>query len=121
MTACTALSAHLHGLRQADRAILAAMAAHIRTCARCRRGQFLLPADVVLPDSLTLDHRTRLPRLASYYEATHPGYRLIDLADLEIVAVALHLARCEMCGDQFEALCEISEAEEQGVGDELDE
>lgn len=114
MTTCPVLTQRLHGLHQEDSASLAEVAAHIRACARCRRGQIALPPGFCLPNFLTLDHGSRRPTLASYYEATHPEYPLAQLGDPEIVAIALHLALCPMCHDEFEALCEVSEAEEQG-------
>ena len=114
MTTCTVLTQRLHNLHQEDPANLAEMAAHIRACARCRRGQIALPPGFGLPVYLTLDHGARQPTLALYYEATHPEYPLAQLGDREVVATALHLALCPMCRDQFEALCQASEVEEQG-------
>ena len=114
MTRCTALSPLLRRLRQADRAVLAEMAAHIRACARCRRGRIALPEEFEAPRDLALDHEARRPGLAAYYESTHPEYPMALLSDREIAAVALHLALCTMCRDEFEVLCEISAVEEQG-------
>jgi hypothetical protein len=62
-----------------------------------------------------------LPAANPYYEATHPKYSLTHLGDSEIVAIALHLALCPLCRDQFEVLCELSEAEEQGEEPEQEE
>jgi len=88
MTTCTVLTQRLHNLHQEDPANLAEMAAHIRACARCRRGQIALPPGFGLPVYLTLDHGARQPTLALYYEATHPEYPLAQLGDREVVATA---------------------------------
>ena len=121
MTTCSVLTHHLQTLRQEDPAGLAQMAAHIRTCVRCRRGQMALPPGCGLLVSLTLDHGARQPTLAAYYEATHPAYPLAQLDDREIVATALHLALCPLCRGQFEVLRELSEVEEQRDQEEQEE
>lgn len=121
MTACTALTPRLSTLRQDGGMHLAVMATHIRACARCRGGKIVLPRTFVLPDLLALDHGAHQPTFASYYEATHPEYVLASMRDEEIVAIALHLALCVPCSEQFEALCVLSELEEQGDEPEPEE
>jgi hypothetical protein len=60
MTTCTVLTQRLHNLHQEDPANLAEMAAHIRACARCRRGQIALP-----PGLETIPKRGQTERLVA--------------------------------------------------------
>lgn len=90
-----------------------ALAAHIYRCPLCRMGRIGLPEDFHLDTPLS--HQQCQASFPVYYEATRPEYPLVSVPGRELVAVALHLATCRECRDQYDALCMISDLEERGV------
>jgi hypothetical protein len=58
-------------------------------------------------------------RFLAYYEATHPEYPLAELSDVEITEVAMHLARCSSCGEEYEEFVLLSMLEERGELDDI--
>jgi hypothetical protein len=119
LTTCSALNQFLRSNGIADSTRQADLAAHIRTCALCRKGEMALP-QVVIPSSMLLQGHCAPQALAVYYEATHPEYPQECMNDQQIVRVALHLALCSACREQFEELCTLSEMEEHGGGRNCD-
>ena len=87
------------------------IAAHIRSCQACNRGIELLSKVLITYDALTCEQcRARFP---AYYEATRPDYRLVEMSNLELAEVALHLGNCASCKEQYELLVLLSELEER--------
>lgn len=87
------------------------IAAHIRSCQSCNRGIELLSQVLITNDSLTCEQcRTYFP---SYYEATRPDYPLVEMSNMELAQVALHLGNCSSCKEQYEMLVMLSELEER--------
>jgi uncharacterized CHY-type Zn-finger protein len=104
----------LHQLLQTewrkDKRLSSAIAAHIRSCPRCRRGLVRLAYDLKVDDPLGCEQcRSRFP---DYYEATQPEYPLVQMPDNEIAQVAYHLRHCFACHEEYEVLVLLSELEE---------
>ena len=88
------------------------VAAHIRSCPICSRGIEWLSRALISEDALSCEEcRARFP---TYYEATRPEYPLVDMPDVEMTQVALHLGSCAACKEQYEALVLLSQLEESG-------
>jgi len=49
----------------------------------------------------------------AYYEATHPESPLSELPDVEITEVALHLAHCSSCGEEYDEFVLLSMLDER--------
>jgi hypothetical protein len=118
LTTCSALNQFLRSIGIADSTRQAALAAHIRTCALCRKGEMELP-QAIIPSSMLLQGHCATQHLATYYEATHSEYPQECMNDQQIVRVALHLALCSACREQFLELCTLSEMEERGGGENV--
>jgi hypothetical protein len=85
--------------------------AHIRSCQTCNQGIELLSKVFITNDALTCEQcRLRFP---SYYEATHLDYPLVEMSNIELAEVALHLGHCASCKEQYEMLVLLSRAEER--------
>lgn len=85
--------------------------AHIRSCQSCNHGIELLSQVLITNDTLTCEQcRARFP---SYYEATRPDYQLVEMSNLELAEVALHLGNCASCKEQYAMLALLSELEER--------
>jgi hypothetical protein len=105
----------LHRLLQMDWRedirLSSAIAAHIRSCPRCRTGLVRLAYDLTLDDPLTCEQcRSHFP---NYYEATRPEYPLVQMPDNEIAQVAFHLSHCADCQEEYEVLVLLAELEER--------
>lgn len=92
-------------------AISSAIAAHIRSCPHCHRGIVQLSEALVARSVLTCDQCR--PRFPMYYEATRPEYPLVEMSDVEITEVAVHLGGCASCFEEYEELVLLSELEER--------
>lgn len=112
---CTRLASWLSAAAWQDPAGIGAMAAHIRTCPRCRHGRMWVPGDFRVDDDLT--HEQCQEFFPTYYEATRPEHSLASMPDGELVAVTLHLGTCAECREVYDALCLLSELEERGEGE----
>lgn len=95
-----------------DATMCSSITAHLRSCATCCRGTIRLSKAIVTKNILSCDQCQA--RLAEYYEATRPHYALMALPDVEIAQVALHLAYCAVCSEEYEELCLLAELEERG-------
>ena len=85
--------------------------AHIRSCQTCNQGIEYLSKVLITNDELTCDQcRSRFP---AYYEATRPDYPLVEMSNIELAEVALHLGHCASCKEQYEMLVLLSEIEER--------
>jgi NMD protein affecting ribosome stability and mRNA decay len=86
------------------------IAAHIRSCQTCNKGIERLSKVLITNDELTCEQcRSRFP---AYYEATRPDYPLVEMSNIELAEVALHLGQCASCKEQYEMLVFLSEIEE---------
>ena len=84
---------------------------HIRSCQTCNHGIELLSKVLINNDELTCEQcRSRFP---SYYEATCADYPLVELSNIELAEIALHLGNCASCKEQYEMLVLLSEMEER--------
>jgi|SRR5271157_5815158 len=87
------------------------IAAHIRSCQTCNLGIELLSEELITYHELTCEQcRARFP---AYYEATRPDYPLVEMSNIELAEVALHLGYCASCKEQYEMLVLLSEIEER--------
>jgi hypothetical protein len=87
------------------------IAAHIRSCQTCNFGIELLSEELITYHELTCEQcRARFP---AYYEATRPDYPLVEMSNIEMAEVALHLGHCASCKEQYEMLVLLSEIEER--------
>lgn len=87
------------------------IATHIRTCKTCNQGIEHLSKVLITNDELTCEQcRSKFP---SYYEATRPDYPLVEMSNIELAEVALHLGNCASCKEQYEMLVLLSELEER--------
>jgi hypothetical protein len=105
----------LHRLLQTnwceDDSCSSSIAAHIRSCPRCRNGLVRLFYDLSFEDPLSCEEcRSRFP---DYYEATHPDYPLVQMSDKEIAQVVFHLSHCVACHEEYEVLVLLSALEER--------
>jgi hypothetical protein len=89
------------------------VAAHVRGCPRCRHG--FIPFPHAWPGSSTIDCAVCRERMPAYYEATHPVYPLVLMPDPDLLAVALHLASCPTCSEEWGVLVQLSTEEEEGA------
>jgi NMD protein affecting ribosome stability and mRNA decay len=86
------------------------IAAHIRSCQTCNKGIERLSKVLITNDELTCEQcRSRFP---AYYEATRPDYPQVEMSNIELAEVALHLGQCASCKEQYEMLVFLSEIEE---------
>lgn len=107
---------HLHHLLEADRATpseknTSLLAAHLRTCPRCRQGIERLSQALIRNDTLSCDQCRHM--LPSYYEAIRPQYPLVEMAELEMKAILIHLSHCAECQDDYRFLAMVAEVEER--------
>ena len=87
------------------------IAVHIRSCQTCNHGIELLSKVIISNKELTCEEcRARFP---AYYEATRPDYPLVEMSNIELAEVALHLGHCAACKEQYELLVLLSEIEER--------
>ena len=87
------------------------VAAHVRSCQTCNQSIEQLAKVLMNDNALTCEEcRSRFP---SYYEATRPDYALVEMSDIELAEVALHLGNCASCKEQYALLILLSEMEEQ--------
>jgi predicted anti-sigma-YlaC factor YlaD len=84
---------------------------HIRSCPRCRSGVVRLPQE--LPGRVLLSCEQSRARFPAYYEVTRPEYPLVEMADAEIIAMILHLGRCDECREEYQELVLLSDLEER--------
>jgi hypothetical protein len=85
---------------------------HIRSCSQCQRGIAELSEELLARQALTCDQcRERFP---AYYEATRPEYPLVEMSDVEMAEMLLHLGWCASCREEYEELVLLSELEERG-------
>jgi len=112
---CTQLASWLSPAAWQEPAAIEAMAAHIRACPLCRHGRIRLPEDFRVDNDLT--HEQCRESFPTYYEATRTQYPLASMPDGGLVAVTLHLATCDQCREEYDALCLLSEQEERGEDD----
>lgn len=103
---------HLLGIYAGENDILSDLiVTHVRSCRTCNLGIELLSKVLINDDALTCEKcRSRFP---SYYEATRPDYSLVEMSNIELAEVALHLGNCASCKEQYELLVLLSEMEEQ--------
>lgn len=87
------------------------LAAHIRSCPLCQQKLVQLSDALVARTALTCD--LCCLRLPAYYEATRPEYPLVELSEIEMAEIAVHLSRCPSCHDVYEELVLLSELEER--------
>lgn len=85
---------------------------HMRSCAQCQRGIAQLSEELLARQVLTCDQCRR--RFPTYYEATRPEYPLVEMADVEMAEMLLHLNWCASCREEYEELVLLSELEERG-------
>jgi hypothetical protein len=84
---------------------------HVRFCRTCNLGIEVLSKVLINNDALSCEEcRSRFP---SYYEATRPDYSLVEMSNIELAEVALHLGNCASCREQYEILVLLSEMEER--------
>ncbi|MGI9061391.1 MAG: hypothetical protein ACR2H5_22750 [Ktedonobacteraceae bacterium] len=48
-----------------------------------------------------------------YYEATHPVYPLVEMADKEMAQVAFHLGHCDTYHEEYEVLLLLADLAER--------
>ena len=109
---CAALTRLLPLGGSAVTSLVGIAAVHIRHCVRCRHGLVAIPRALRKVNALDCEGcRQRFP---TYYEATHPDHRLVEMPDRELLEVALHLGSCPVCSEQWSALVQISVDEEEG-------
>src|SRR5260370_33077325 len=75
---------------------------NIRTCAQCQCGVMQLSEALLARQILTCDQCRR--RLPAYYEATRPEYPLVEMSDVEMAEMLLHLGGCADCREVYEEL-----------------
>ncbi|MBV8822970.1 MAG: hypothetical protein JO123_09290 [Ktedonobacteraceae bacterium] len=98
-------------VEEPSEATAASIAAHIRSCPSCHRRVVQLSETLVAKDVLTCNQcRTRF---AAYYEATHPDHPLFTMPAIELVSVAIHLAHCVNCREEYKALVLLWQLEEK--------
>ena len=89
------------------------LVAHVRSCPNCQRGIEQFSIAFIAHNVLTCEQcRARFPR---YYEATRPEYALVEMAEIEIAEIAVHLGQCADCREEYEELvllCELEERDE---------
>jgi uncharacterized protein (DUF983 family) len=98
-------------VEEPSEAVAASIAAHIRCCPSCHQGIVQLSETLVAKDILTCDQC--YARFAVYYEATHPDHPLFTMAAIEVVSVAIHLARCIKCREEYKAVVPLWQLEEK--------
>jgi hypothetical protein len=87
------------------------LVAHVRSCPNCQRGIELFSFAFIAQNVLTCEQcRTRFPH---YYEATRSEYSLVEMAEIEIAEVAIHLGQCVDCHAEYEELVLLWELEER--------
>jgi hypothetical protein len=63
-------------------------------------------------DVLSCDQcRARFP---AYYEATHPEYPLVQMAEEQMREVVIHLGQCSRCQEEYGELVKLWRMEESG-------
>lgn len=97
--------------KEDDRQSTADIADHIRTCPDCQRGLLRLAGDLIVEDTLSCKECSSL--LPDYYEATHPEYPLVTMPFRDIAQVALHLAQCAACREEYQELTQLWRLEER--------
>jgi NMD protein affecting ribosome stability and mRNA decay len=88
-----------------------ALSAHIHTCLLCQEKVAQLVEALAMRSTLTCDLCAR--RLPEYYEATRPEYPLVELSEVEMLEVFVHLDGCSSCRDIYDELVLLSELEER--------
>jgi len=97
--------------KRKSRTAMAGIVAHIRSCPRCHHGVVRLSTALIARSPLTCDQcRARFP---AYYEATRPEYPLVELSEVEMTEIAVHLSRCSSCHNIYEELVLLAELEER--------
>ena len=87
------------------------LSAHIHTCPLCQEKVVQLAEALAIQSDLTCDMCSR--RLPAYYEATRPEYPLVELSEVEMMEVSVHLSGCSSCRDVYDELVLLSELEER--------
>jgi predicted anti-sigma-YlaC factor YlaD len=87
------------------------LSAHIHMCPLCQEKVVQLAEALALQSDLTCDLCSR--RLPAYYEATRPEYPLVELSDVEMMEVSIHLSGCPSCRDAYDEFVLLSELEER--------
>jgi hypothetical protein len=80
-------------------------------CPLCQEKVVQLAEALALQSDLTCDLCSR--RLPAYYEATRPEYPLVELSDVEMMEVSIHLSGCPSCRDAYDEFVLLSELEER--------
>lgn len=112
--ACAGLEALFSvGGRREPAEFLERLAAHVRTCSRCRHGFLPLAEPIEGIASLSCSACSSL--LPTYYEATHPNHPQVSMPPAELFQVANHLGQCPACCEVWGSLVQISFLEEEGL------
>ena len=86
---------------------------HIHGCPVCAHGLDELAQALLAIDDLSCEQcQSRFP---TYYEAAHPDYPLAAMPGSEMIAVSLHLGQCAACREQYLALEQVSQMEEDDL------
>jgi hypothetical protein len=93
------------------RSARSAISAHMRSCPLCQHKIVQLSDALAERYALTCDQCCL--RLPTYYEATRPEYPLVELSEVEMTEIAVHLSRCPSCHNIYEELILLAELEER--------
>jgi hypothetical protein len=88
-----------------------AISAHMSSCPLCQHKIVQLSDALAERYALTCDQCCQ--RLPTYYEATRPEYPLVELSEVEMTEIAVHLSRCSSCQNLYEELVLLAELEER--------
>jgi predicted anti-sigma-YlaC factor YlaD len=88
-----------------------AISAHMHSCPLCQHKIAQLSEALAERYALTCDQCCQ--RLPTYYEATRPEYPLVELSEVEMTEIAMHLSRCPSCHNIYEELVLLAELEER--------
>jgi hypothetical protein len=97
--------------REDASAVRSTLSAHIRSCPLCQQKLAQLSDALIARYALTCD--LCCLRLPAYYEASRPEYPMVELSEVEMTEIAVHLSRCPSCHDVYEELVLLSELEER--------